>query len=571
MDQAGVPWYLRRFAQNPYHTLCMGAGASQLDIHHSARSLKLKAKVAQRVESPWSLPWLGPAVRDEASLDLAVGLLSRPTSRLEHRMYWFCEGATLLSTVTGSSARAVADGWWTAPRPTAHHDGALMSVLAAAVYDPQVEDEVVWLVALQRWQEAHSSTEYRNYVREIERTGGFPVEATDEDADEVFGRAAGVVGAILGGIARDSIAAGDAARCARALHVLRRARYMGLSLEEVARLEDEVVGPLEDGLESRCKALGTKCNVEIRYFPDASADNRAQCELLAAEYNTEVSPRLSMILQIVDPTSDARERVRSAAASCLRAIAVAWTWADQFRTAEDAAKQALGLAIGTPLEADLRELVKSLRPAGQSHQQRLFTLDDGSSSASAEKGREGKMPQDLNEVHSADGEAEPSVTGVRPWIRYWARFIDISWGATAVQILLLAVFPQWFRSNLALVLVSLLGFVPVEAALMTLFGTTPGKWLLNVSARREDGSAMDFKVAFRRGLLVWWRGLGTGFPIVGLITLITAHDRLKKTGSTSWDDDCGCAVIHGPVGVGRGFAAGAIIVAIFVLRVWPWS
>ncbi|HJM50598.1 MAG TPA: RDD family protein [Alphaproteobacteria bacterium] len=56
----------------------------------------------------------------------------------------------------------------------------------------------------------------------------------------------------------------------------------------------------------------------------------------------------------------------------------------------------------------------------------------------------------------------------------------------------------------------------VVGLLLAAWGTTPGKWLLNMAVERQDGTAIDFGSALRRSFAVWLRGLGGGLPVVSL-------------------------------------------------------
>src|SRR5262247_3675210 len=73
-----------------------------------------------------------------------------------------------------------------------------------------------------------------------------------------------------------------------------------------------------------------------------------------------------------------------------------------------------------------------------------------------------------------------AVKVVRPWIRYWARMFDLTVFSLPVAFGLGVVAPNLFSGLVAdqLFGISLLFvWVFVEALLLSLFGTTPGKWL----------------------------------------------------------------------------------------------
>ncbi len=70
--------------------------------------------------------------------------------------------------------------------------------------------------------------------------------------------------------------------------------------------------------------------------------------------------------------------------------------------------------------------------------------------------------------------------------------------------------------------------------------------------------------AFQRSARVWFFGLGAGLPIVSLVTLVTAYNKLTKEGITSWDRVGNFSITHGPIGVGRMVAIG-LFLGLYVL------
>ena len=87
--------------------------------------------------------------------------------------------------------------------------------------------------------------------------------------------------------------------------------------------------------------------------------------------------------------------------------------------------------------------------------------------------------------------------------------------------------------------------------------------VVNMAVERQDGTAIDFGSALRRSFAVWLRGaLGGGLPVVSLIAMVLAWNRLRDDGQTSWDRDGGFVVRHGEVGFWRGLAAVGAFLAI---------
>jgi uncharacterized RDD family membrane protein YckC len=148
----------------------------------------------------------------------------------------------------------------------------------------------------------------------------------------------------------------------------------------------------------------------------------------------------------------------------------------------------------------------------------------------------------------------------RPWVRYWARIIDVMLFAFLAGSVLGVVYPSALEISDALLgIVFVFAYVFVEPCMLSSWGTTPGKALLNVRLRKLDGTKPGYSDALSRAFNVWIRGLALGIPIIDLFTLISAYLRLSRHGLTSWDKDGNFRVSHKVVGAGRVLA----VIAIF--------
>src|SRR5215475_14923420 len=188
------------------------------------------------------------------------------------------------------------------------------------------------------------------------------------------------------------------------------------------------------------------------------------------------------------------------------------------------------------------------------------------------EGTEGWIP--LNEVEGIYLRPAPELAAAlvedgpqtRPWVRYWARSIDIALVCIIVGIPIGAVLPDGLNNRLVDLLILFLAltlWIPIEAALIATFGRTPGKALLRVRVSNKNGSNLSFGQALSRSFGVWLKGLGTGLiPFVTLATLLVAHNRLSKNGVTTWDRDGRFKVTHGEVGIVRTLIAIGIFAVI---------
>lgn len=161
---------------------------------------------------------------------------------------------------------------------------------------------------------------------------------------------------------------------------------------------------------------------------------------------------------------------------------------------------------------------------------------------------------------------------IRPWSRYWARFIDYSFYLVLgiiFMIVMLAVFGGsqtgytigsaiWFAVFLG-------GWVLIETSLISSIGTTPGKWLFKVKVRNLDGSILSFKQALKRTVHVWFSGTGLGIPLVCLCTHIGSYNKLTSSGITAWDENGGYQVSTKKLGVVRTIIAVTLIFFSYIL------
>jgi len=113
----------------------------------------------------------------------------------------------------------------------------------------------------------------------------------------------------------------------------------------------------------------------------------------------------------------------------------------------------------------------------------------------------------------------------------------------------------------------LFAWIFMESLLLSTFGTTPGKWLFKTRVLLAIGEKPNYSAALSRSFKVWWRGLGVGFPIVSLITLIMAHNNLTKNSITSWDNDDGFVVMHERIGPLRIIFALMFFLGFMVLMI----
>ncbi len=177
------------------------------------------------------------------------------------------------------------------------------------------------------------------------------------------------------------------------------------------------------------------------------------------------------------------------------------------------------------------------------------------------------VPDEKSTNESTTEVSSPSVDPhhVRPWVRFWARSFDLYTYCLVGGIVLGIVAPRFLVSvnEIVLGMILIFSWIFVEALLLSSLQTTPGKWLFKTRLAPTSGIPISFQQALSRSVKVWWRGMGTGFPVATLITQIIAHQKLTRNGITSWDKDDGFIVTHETIGVLRVLVAIVFFTAFF--------
>lgn len=159
----------------------------------------------------------------------------------------------------------------------------------------------------------------------------------------------------------------------------------------------------------------------------------------------------------------------------------------------------------------------------------------------------------------------PSVkvfAGHHPWRRLFARTVDMALAAPLLYLLLFNNFGKnnpfaelffgtygavWVldRPVFIVVLIYVL-WVPIEAAFLTWFGATIGKWAFGIRVLDADGNRLSYGPALERSLWVLSTGVAFGIPFVILVSGFIAYKRLEKKGVTFWDERVESSVLCHP-------------------------
>lgn len=166
-----------------------------------------------------------------------------------------------------------------------------------------------------------------------------------------------------------------------------------------------------------------------------------------------------------------------------------------------------------------------------------------------------------SEIIIEGGKTSPkeNTSHINPWIRCIARFLDYS-----LFFLLLLLLRKLFHGKLPfgdyerLIPFEYFVWIPIEALLLSTWGTTPGKFFLRTKLKAGKKERLDFVMALRRSFSVWMRGLGMGIPVLNFFCPLIAYNKLKLFKITTWDRDDHIQVTHHPIGQWR------IYLAVFV-------
>lgn len=172
---------------------------------------------------------------------------------------------------------------------------------------------------------------------------------------------------------------------------------------------------------------------------------------------------------------------------------------------------------------------------------------------------------------SAMEDFHPDGRQVRPRVRFWARSLDEGAFAVIVGWVAIWLVPDlyempdlWFGLLLGVV------YLPFEALFFAGFGTTPGKALLNLRIRHQNGSRLSFGEALRRCARVWLAGEALGLHLLTYITMIVARRRLQRDGITSWDRTMRLTAVHREVDGWRWMLVVVLHLVLIALILLPY-
>ena len=107
----------------------------------------------------------------------------------------------------------------------------------------------------------------------------------------------------------------------------------------------------------------------------------------------------------------------------------------------------------------------------------------------------------------------------------------------------------------------------LEPLLLTLFGTTPGKWLTGVHVMHKDGRKLTYTEALKRTWGVLLYGLGLGVPVIELIFQYQGLNTVYSGNPTKWDQQAESEVLVDQTKLWKICLYAAACFSVFFVRI----
>lgn len=152
----------------------------------------------------------------------------------------------------------------------------------------------------------------------------------------------------------------------------------------------------------------------------------------------------------------------------------------------------------------------------------------------------------------------------RAWRRFGARLFDaIVFGAPILLMLIVLVKTGilsisilqplgtgWIADSIDQIIRSMIGLT-VEAFFLSTWGTTPGKWLLEMRVVGENDGPPPLANCFKRSALIFAGVYFLAIPWVGVIGELVTYFKFRKAHVAWYDPKCGTIVVYNALSGGR--------------------
>lgn len=168
-----------------------------------------------------------------------------------------------------------------------------------------------------------------------------------------------------------------------------------------------------------------------------------------------------------------------------------------------------------------------------------------------------------------------------PWMRFFARSLDMALYDTLLNVLWLVMFRD--QSFLRLQTANLLTTILTSMALLALtlaleplwlhfWGWTPGKWVFGLKLRNEDGTRLSIAQGWERSWQLAWEGYGWNIPFYSLWRFWRCWNDAMDGWNGEWNGEVGCRYTKEERRFsGWIFAAARIALMALLLTATLWS
>lgn len=290
-------------------------------------------------------------------------------------------------------------------RPWDHHDAAVLALISCFSTDPDVRDAERWKAMLSLWIETAADDEFWSALRDAEESGAFEPSAAHDDFDELRMDLFKLVAEPIAELARDAASQTNFDRCRRMLEVFRTS---GFPLGVASAVEEEVLGPYEDGLGRLVKDIQTQCWNRLKQDRHSAELNRQVCAVAVSRCKEELEPKYAGFMAMAGRESEAGSRATKEYADFLVGLGNSLLWADEWAGAEITLTKALSLlASDDParerINATLRKFAESAaRQRSEAQREARQSRDDTSKAPKQE--HETEIRNTADERTSEDGQ-----------------------------------------------------------------------------------------------------------------------------------------------------------------------
>lgn len=336
---------------------------------------------------------LGPCMRTEATIRMAIGQLENPVERLEHRLFWHLpvaadvadefsdvkarHEACIAQLITASTVEE-------APKIELSHDAVADTgtgpEIAPALETESLSGPATLAEALAAWRSLVAEDRFWDLMQTIELGGDFEPAAYPSEVDALRKTAVRMAAEPFVEGMRDALLQGNSEALAPWLSAL-----SGLSEEAwAADLAEEAGQQLLRALETRCTEITDQLAANLVRENGYVKGNTAVAGAGLNRYRTEAAPELTRLTPLIASVPALDVRAREAVANCLAQVAGAFTWCDDFERAEKLFSEALSLSRGTMAELSLERGMEGITQSARARRRwgkkvegapSLFTLN----------------------------------------------------------------------------------------------------------------------------------------------------------------------------------------------------